>query len=52
MPQLLLIVDHVCPVILHFESVSGKPMHAYTKTLEEALTEGVFDIPSYQRSYS
>lgn len=27
-------------------------MQAHTKTVEEALTEGVFDIPDYQRSYS
>lgn len=27
-------------------------MQAHTKTVEEALTEGVFDIPDYQRSFS
>lgn len=27
-------------------------MKAHTKTLDEALREGVFDIPKYQRSYS
>lgn len=27
-------------------------MKAHTKTLEDALQEGVFDIPEYQRSYS
>lgn len=27
-------------------------MQAHTKTVEEALTDGVFDIPDYQRSFS